>query len=1453
MRLTNISNRLTSCSAHSPVLIWVPIGDLPRSDGYVRLSSSRYHDWQLLAYEGSRDKEVFRREGELYAQWLASQPSAVERPEYATPTRLLRRSGDDIPPQREYVNSTVHLERREDEWSRQGQFPTEDVASDDESDQQPVLTTVDPPDQDDVEPGVNEEPGPTMNSACLPEGRSEHSVGPNDPSEDDPGPGGENRVESELKSRADESSVEILERLYVSVATVLSAEANSEHPEEYSTAEHTANTINLEYYAHELAFLPDLTEALTTELDYSATNVRHPELSLDLQEKVVRVLKEHEKIMISSGNALPPPAYGVVCDIDVQGHPPIKQKARRVPLRHLKKLYELLKGLLKAGLVSFSTSPWASPIVIVLKKNGVDIRLCIDYKMVNAVTAIMEYAMPLVDDLLTDLEKYLWYCLLDAASGFWAIMMTRRARQVSAFVCALGHFEWLRMPFGLKNAPMIYQRMIDNALWGFVQPKGGWKHYAALMQSAEGQDRALREKSNTDADASTGVTKFDADLRASHAEGSVAELVNSPLADMFTNGEADASTLTPVFERRSFVDDICFGGESFEDCLGTLDRLLARFEECRISISFTKSIFVQSKVDFLSHEVTRAGIRADPKKLKAITELSFPRYKKGMQSFLGALNYYSRFIQDFAVYGAALYQVKDEDFAAGGDLSAARRSFATLQWKVADGPILRHFSRDLPVHVTLFANQWAVSTTLMQEHDGLMHPVRFCGRVLKDAEMNYHPAEKEVLALLQLLKVCYTQLAGRTIHVYTRFSTLEWVHKSKSLFGRATQFAVLLSPWHLVVQRVKEKDCAFAQLLQSTITSFVDLEDSLSLVTPPTRGSPSVRMDPQLLYARLPRDYVGYVISFDGSAKTEKHGGYGSCAWILWRLPEWTVVIAASAYLETTTVNMAEYTAMNNGVAAALDHGAEDLVIVGDSRLAIQQSLGVIACRKESLIAQLNRHKELTAKLRSVKYLHAIREFNAAADSLAGETLKSKMSAVVESEDRKRELKVLNRIREVIYEPSADTSEEVVTRSINSIRVLETRDESRSKNFFDFAWETGQVAAVTRHQARARQKHVRFATEPVIINQDTEVQDRPDNQVEETPDPQDPPGPDATNIHEPSADDIDPLIVQGERRGRISKAQDEELRWSNLKAVLKGEEAQLGYRAAREAWKMADKFVLSEDGLLYFLGANRRWGRERTEETTLRLVVPTTMIQEILQNCHDSLEGGHQGIVRTYHRVKADYYWIGLFADVEKHVRSCPDCSSSKSRPHLRGYSPGNILAERPFQMVSMDFVIPLPKTRRGNTALLLFQCAFTGFVMGKAMTNTSALRVAQAFEECVYRRFGAPSLIRHDRDPRFMSEVFQAFAEMMQSRSRATLSYRPQANGQQERSVKTVIQSVRVYTEDPLQQDWDEIVEKLIFAINNSQDSTRMDTPFYLVHGWDARSTLRAMSSSLKRGVGRQ
>ncbi|KAE9118031.1 hypothetical protein PF010_g8375 [Phytophthora fragariae] len=517
--------------------------------------------------------------------------------------------------------------------------------------------------------------------------------------------------------------------------------------------------------------------------------------------------------------------------------------------------------------------------------------------------------------------------------------------------------------------------------------------------------------------------------------------------------------------------------------------------------------------------------------------------------------------------------------------------------------------------------------------------------------------------------------------------------------------------------------------------------------------------------------------------------------------------------------------------------------------------MGVIACKKDTLQVELARHKALTKQLGSTRYLHVLRTYNASADALATKALEAKAGRVILNAERKAELQVLNRIQEVLYVDRDSAKADETTANITAV----TRNQARRVRFEDNEAQNSEnnEAHEAQNSAERNSAEDNSAEEPQETPGAEETTREPREgqrneyeasyQAPEAHRVVDPAEAAAEPGRTPSAQDVDPVAVQAERRNRISKAQDEECRWADLKTYLRGQIDQLTRRRAYNAGKIANHFVLSEDGLLYYVG--RRRGEPTDNEFKLRLVVPTTLIDEVLQNCHNSLEGGHQGMVRTYHRVRTDYYWVGLYADTIKHVESCEDCSTSKSKPHLQGYSPGNLVSERPFHIVSLDFVIPLPKTTRGNTALLLFQDHFTGFVIAKAMSETGALEVAKVFEECVFRRFGVPSLIRHDRDPRFMSEVFQKFSEMMQSRSRATLSYRPQANGQQERSVKTMIQTVRAYVEDPLQADWDDIAEKLVHAINNSRDSTRRETPFYLVHGWDAQSTLKAMTESVKQG----
>ncbi|KAE9108531.1 hypothetical protein PF010_g11867 [Phytophthora fragariae] len=220
---------------------------------------------------------------------------------------------------------------------------------------------------------------------------------------------------------------------------------------------------------------------------------------------------------------------------------------------------------------------------------------------------------------------------------------------------------------------------------------------------------------------------------------------------------------------------------------------------------------------------------ANPKDLSALTDLPFPGSLRAMQSFLGSLNYYSKFTEDYAIYAAVLYELREVDFAAmskpetrsriqnlaaavGDDIEEtgesaeadlhwirAQKSFSKLKEKVASTPILRHFRPELQPVVVVYANDWAISAALMQEHDDMFHPVMFASRTSKSNELNYGIVEKEVLALLRVLDLGHNLLVGREIKVLAHYSTLAWLFRSSGLQGRLGQWAALLSPWTLEI------------------------------------------------------------------------------------------------------------------------------------------------------------------------------------------------------------------------------------------------------------------------------------------------------------------------------------------------------------------------------------------------------------------------------------------------------------------------------------------------------------------------------------------------------------------------------------------------------------------------------------------------------------------------------
>ena len=125
----------------------------------------------------------------------------------------------------------------------------------------------------------------------------------------------------------------------------------------------------------------------------------------------------------------------------------------------------------ETGVIQPSTSPWASPIVLVQKKDG-SLRFCVDYRHLNSVTKVDTYPLPRIDDLLDQLGRAKYFSTLDLASGYWQIPVHLDSQDKTAFVTTCGLFEFRVMPNGLRNAPAAFQHLMECVLRGLNPEEG---------------------------------------------------------------------------------------------------------------------------------------------------------------------------------------------------------------------------------------------------------------------------------------------------------------------------------------------------------------------------------------------------------------------------------------------------------------------------------------------------------------------------------------------------------------------------------------------------------------------------------------------------------------------------------------------------------------------------------------------------------------------------------------------------------------------------------------------------------------------------------------------------------------------------------------------------------------------------------------------------------------------
>ena len=141
--------------------------------------------------------------------------------------------------------------------------------------------------------------------------------------------------------------------------------------------------------------------------------------------------------------------------LEVTSEVPIRQKPYRLPHSVKAEVEKEIQQLLDMGIIEKSSSPWASPIVVVPKKPS-GIRMCTDYRKLNQVTVANAYPIPRIDEMLDELGQAKFLTTIDLTKGYYQVPLSENAKAKFAFVSPYGHFQYTTVPFGMKNSSAAF-------------------------------------------------------------------------------------------------------------------------------------------------------------------------------------------------------------------------------------------------------------------------------------------------------------------------------------------------------------------------------------------------------------------------------------------------------------------------------------------------------------------------------------------------------------------------------------------------------------------------------------------------------------------------------------------------------------------------------------------------------------------------------------------------------------------------------------------------------------------------------------------------------------------------------------------------------------------------------------------------------------------------------------
>lgn len=485
------------------------------------------------------------------------------------------------------------------------------------------------------------------------------------------------------------------------------------------------------------------------------------EIKLDHLEKedaldIQKLLYEYNDIFHLEGDKLtacPIFKHDIVLHTDT---PIINIKNYRLPFAQREEIKRQVDLLLEQEIIEHSISPYNSPLLLV-PKQGVDKdgkpkqRLVVDFRRINECSLNQTHPVPVIQDILDQLGNSKVFSKIDLNSSYHQLLLTENAKPLTAFSTPHGHYNFLRMPFGLKNAAHSFTLSMN-----------------AVMRNLIGKCLFV------------------------------------------------------------YMDDLIIFGESIKEHLIHLQTVLQRLREWNLKVAPEKCDLGKSQILFLGHIISADGVTPNPIKVVSISNFPRPHTQRGVRSFLGMVNYYRRFINNYAHLAKPLYRLleKEAKFKWNDECEEAFVYFRTC---LICPPILQYPNFTQTFNLTCDASKIAVSGILSQGPPGSDLPIAFASKTLIGPETRYPSVHLELFAIIYAIREFHCYIYSNHFKVFTDHKALQWLFQVKSPNSRLLRWKMELACYDFEIIHIKGKTNVVADCLSRYIhqenENKIDFED----------------------------------------------------------------------------------------------------------------------------------------------------------------------------------------------------------------------------------------------------------------------------------------------------------------------------------------------------------------------------------------------------------------------------------------------------------------------------------------------------------------------------------------------------------------------------------------------------------------------------------------------------